>query len=158
MPKPTTLYDSKPKRNRHARLRAQHRSFIIVSILVTSSLHRAPAFPFLTGRTWKSNTLPLRKQTYDNHRRHSGPTRSTGASSTREHEPGATTTPGAASTTTGPTGASGSTSHGCGTASSARTTTAGSASASSTSSFRLGTGTLPYRPGLRRPQHRGHGN
>ena len=53
---------------------------------------RAPTFLFLTGQTWKSSTLPLRKQTYDNHRRHSGPTRSTGASSTREHEPGATTT------------------------------------------------------------------
>ena len=157
MPKATALYDSKPERKGHARLRAQHRSFIIISI-INNFAKRAPTFLFLTGRTWKSNTLPLREQTYDNHRRHSGPTRSTGASSTREHEPGATTTPCAASTTTGPSGASGSTSHRCGTACSTRTATAGSASTSSTSCFRFGTGTLPYRPGLRQPQHRGHCN
>ena len=118
---------------------------------ILTTLHYEPPrlASFLTGRTWKSNTLPLRKQTSDNHRRHSRPTRSTGASSTREHEPGATTTPGTASTTTGPSGASGATSHRCGTACSTRTATSGRASASSTGSFRFGTGTLTYRPGLR---------
>ena len=30
MPKATTLYDSNPERKGHARLRAQHRSFIII--------------------------------------------------------------------------------------------------------------------------------
>ena len=54
MPKATALYDSKPERKGHARLRAQHRSFIIISI-INNFAKRAPTFLFLTGRTWKSN-------------------------------------------------------------------------------------------------------
>ena len=34
MPKTTTLYDPKPERKGHSRIRAQHRSFIIISILI----------------------------------------------------------------------------------------------------------------------------
>ena len=40
IPKATALYDSKPERKGHARLRAHHRSFII--ILVLSTLHNEP--------------------------------------------------------------------------------------------------------------------
>ena len=34
MPKRTTLYDPKPERKGHSRIRAQYRSFIIISILI----------------------------------------------------------------------------------------------------------------------------
>ena len=34
MPKTMTLYDPKPERKGHSRIRAQHRSFIIISILI----------------------------------------------------------------------------------------------------------------------------
>ena len=53
MPKATALYDYKPERKGHARLHAQHRSFIIISFI--NFAQQAPTFLFLMGRTWKSN-------------------------------------------------------------------------------------------------------
>ena len=150
IPKATALYDSKPERKGHARLRAHHHSFII--ILVLSTLHSEPP-RFSSSRDERGNLtrfLCASRSTKTIVVTRAQRARQAPAAPGNMNQ-GQQPPPAPQAQQQAPP-ASGSTSHRSGTA------TAGSASASSTSSFRFGTGTLPYRPGLRRPQHRGYGN